>query len=47
MKKFLIFQDMEISCPKIKKISGGNFPTSKNKEKHSEKISYILGNGSF
>ena len=28
-------------------ISGENSPNSKNKKIHSEKISYILGNGTF
>ena len=37
-QNFLIFQ--ETSC-----ISGSNFPSSKNKKTHSEKSSYISGNG--
>ena len=28
-------------------ISEGNFPSSKNKKTHFEKISYISGNGTF
>ena len=39
-KKFLVFQEKETSY-----ISESNFPSSK--KKHSEKTSYILGNGTF
>ena len=39
-KKFLVFQETELFY-----ISGSNFPSSK--KKHSEKTSYILGNGPF
>ena len=36
---------MELSSPKLKKllyISAGNFPSSKKRKTHSEKISYIF-----
>ena len=32
---------------KSSNISEGNFPSSKNKKTHSEKIAYISGNGTF
>ena len=41
-KEFLIFREMEPP-----KKTGGNFPSSENKKNHSEKISYISGNGTF
>ena len=44
---FLIFQEIEL-FKKTYYISGKwNFPSSKNKKSHSEKISYILRNGTF
>ena len=42
LKKFLIFQEMELSY-----ISGSNPPYSKSKKNYSEKTSYISGNGTF
>ena len=41
-KEFRIFREMEPP-----KKTGGNFPSSENKKNHSEKISYISGNGTF
>ena len=38
---------MELASPKIKKFQEGNFRAQKLKKTHSEKISYILGNGAF
>ena len=43
---FLIFREVEHFL-KTSYISGGNFPSLKNKKTHSEKISYISGNGAF
>ena len=39
---FFIFQGAELSY-----ISGRNFPSSKVKRIYSQKVPYILGNGSF
>ena len=45
-KKFLVFQETELFyISGTSYISGSNFPSSK--KKHSEKTSYILGNGTF
>ena len=46
IKTFLIFREME-PPKKFSYISAGNFLSSKNKKNHSEKISYILENGTF
>ena len=53
-KKFLIFSQKEAflifrktETVKTSYISISNFPSSKNEKNHSEKISYILGNGTF
>ena len=45
--KFLIFQKMELFSSRIKKFQEGTFHAQKIKKKHSEKISYNLGNGIF
>ena len=43
---FLLFQ--ETGTPeKTSYIPGSNFPSFKNKKIHSEKVSYISGNGTF
>ena len=36
---------MELSSSKIKKFQEGTFQAQKIKKRHSEKISYISGNG--
>ena len=41
-KKFLIFQETELSD-----ISGSSILSSKNKNSHSEKTSYVSGNGTL
>ena len=38
-KVFLMFREMELSCPKIKNFQKGTFQAQKIKKKHSEKIS--------
>ena len=38
---------MEFASPNIKKFQEENFRAQKLKKTHSEKISYILGNGAF
>ena len=38
---------MELSSPNNKKILEGTFQTEKIKKPHSEKISYVSGNGTF
>ena len=43
----LIFREMKLFGRKIKKISGGKFPSLQNKNKTSEKLSYISKNGIF
>ena len=49
IKKILIFPEMDLSSLYLSYISGGNFPSlkKKKKKKHSEKVSYILGNGTL
>ena len=54
IKKVLIFSQKSFSyisgngtSLKTSYISGGNFPSSKNKKTKSEKISYFSGNGTF
>ena len=51
IKKFLIFPQKEAFFIFREKelfyISERNFPCSKNKKIHPEKISYISGNGTF
>ena len=42
----LIFRETEL-FKKTSYISEGNFLSSKNKKTHSEKMSYISGNGTF
>ena len=44
---FYIFWEMELSSPKIKKLLEGASGAWKIKKNHSEKISYISGNGTF
>ena len=44
-KAFLIFQETE--ALKTSYTSGSNFPSSKKEKAHSEKTSYISGNGTF
>ena len=43
----LIFWEMKLSNLKFKKFQEENFQAQKIKRTHSEKISYILGNGIF
>ena len=43
----LIFWEMKLSNLKFKKFQEGNFQAQKIKRTHSEKLSYILGNGTF
>ena len=38
---------MKLSNLKFKKFQEGNFQAQKIKRTHSEKLSYILGNGTF
>ena len=45
-KGFFIFQEMEL-LKKTSYISGGKFPSSKNKKTRSKKIPYISRNGTF
>ena len=44
-KVFLVFWEIELSSPKIKNFQEATFPSQKKND--SEKISKILGNGSF
>ena len=44
-KAFLIFQETE--ALKTSYTSGSNFPSSKIEKAHSQKTSYISGNGTF
>ena len=44
LKKLFVFQETK-TPKKIPYISEGNFPCSKKWKTHSEKASYILGNG--
>ena len=47
-KALLLFWEMELfKKTSSSYISGENFAISKNKKKHSQKISYILGNGTL
>ena len=41
---FFYFQKWKFIALYFSDISGGNFPSSKNKKNHSEKVSYISGN---
>ena len=43
----LIFWEIKLSNLKFKKFQEGNFQAQKIKRIHSEKISYILRNGTF
>ena len=46
-KSYFIFWKMELSSLKFKKYQEGTFQTRKIKKTHSEKISYISGNGTL
>ena len=46
-KVFLILRKTELSSPKNKNLQEGSCRARKIKKVHSEKISYILGNGTF